>query len=85
MHREFLKHKIAYIILILGLVGSVVGFLGVWPNVWLQRAIIAALVVFYFLWGVVIHKQSGNLSNRIIQEYLVVALLAGGMLLIITF
>lgn len=85
MRYEIFKHKIAYLILMIGLVAAVIGFLGVWPNAWLQRAVILALVVFYFGWGVVTHKKMGNLSRKIIEEYAVVALFAGGMLLIITF
>jgi len=85
MHREILKHKIAYFVLIIGLIGSIAGFMGVWPNPWLQRAVIGLLVIFYFCWGVFVHRQSGTLTRKIIEEYLVVALFAGGMLLIITF
>ncbi len=85
MRHEIYKHKVAYLILIMGLILAVVGFLGVWPNAWLQRAVILALVLFYFLWGVLTHKKMGNLSRKIVEEYAVVALFAGGMLLIITF
>jgi len=85
MQHEIFKHKIAYLVLLVGLVLSIVGFLGFWPNAWLQRAVILSLVVFYFLWGVVTHRKAGNLSRKIIEEYAVVGLLAGGMLLIITF
>lgn len=85
MKHEIVKHKIAYFILVLGLVLSVFLFLGVWPNAWLQRAVILGLGLFYFSWGVFMHKKMGNLSKKIIEEYAVVALFAGGMLLIITF
>lgn len=85
MQHELFKHKIAYLILVLGLVSAIVAFMGVWPNAWLQRIVILMLALFYFAWGVVMHKRMGNLSSKVIQEYAVVALFASGMLLIITF
>ncbi len=85
MHREFFQHKIAYSILVLGLVVAIFGFLGAWPNVILQRAVIAGLVLFYFIWGVTVHRQAGNLSRKLIEEYAAVAIFAGALLLIITF
>ncbi len=85
MHREIYKHKVAYLILVLGLISLVIAFMGAWPNTQLQRVLITVLGVFYFGWGVVTHRISGNLSRKIFEEYGVVALLATGMLLIITF
>lgn len=83
MWQDIKGHLLHYLILflILGL-----GFWGFWsfsyrPN--LQRIIIASIVISYFLWGVIHHKLEGNLTYKIAIEYLSLAALAGGLLLLV--
>ena len=85
MKREFLNHKLAYVILILGLVIFSASFFAAWPVRSLQRGVIALLVLFYFLWGIFSHITQNHISKKIVIEYLVVSLLAGLLLLLVTF
>lgn len=85
MNPELSKHKLAYFILLLGLLFVVVSFLAFWPNSFLQRLVIVFLAVFYVSWGIFTHAKNHDLSRKIVQEYIAVALLASGMLFIITF
>lgn len=85
MKTEFLRHKISYLILIFGLLMFSASFLLVWPVISLQRGIIVLMTVFYFLWGVFSHLKHDNIGKKVIVEYLVVALLAGLLLLLVTF
>lgn len=85
MPYEIARHKIAYLILMAGLVVAVLSFLAAWPNSLIQRMIVLGMVLFYFVWGIVTHLQTHSLNRRIIEEYGAVALLAGALLLIITF
>lgn len=85
MRDELAKHKLAYAVLILflGLCGFL--FLAVWPDRIYQRYLIALMMTFYFLWGVVTHFKNKKLTHKVFLEYLGVSILAGSLLLIITF
>lgn len=85
MKKEFLSHKIAYLLLILALVIFSLAFLAAWPVRSLQRGVIGLLVVFYFLWGIFSHVSGDQINKKIVVEYLVVSVLAGLMLLLVTF
>ena len=52
MLKELKKHKLVYVILIVGLFLGVVLFLGSWPDRGLQRLVSIGIAVFYILWGV---------------------------------
>lgn len=84
MKYELLHHKIAYLVLTLGLVIATLTFLAVWPDKTLQRIVIVALVVFYFLWGTITHLHTTTLTKRVVYEYAAISLLAGTLLLLIT-
>ncbi len=84
MYREFLKHKVAYAVLITGLVIATLSFMLVWPNHIFQRVIICCLAAFYFIWGVTTHVKSDHISRRIVFEYAGVAVLAAVVLLLVT-
>jgi hypothetical protein len=84
MKQELLRHRLAYIILGLGLVSFVAGFLLAWPNVVLQRLEVVILGGFYFFWGVVVHRTTGTISVRVVLEYFFVSVLACSLLLLLT-
>jgi hypothetical protein len=84
MSKEFLKYKVAYTCLILGLALAMISFMAVWPNPVLERLVIAGLVIFYFVWGVVSHVHAERISRRIVAEYLFISLLAGSVLFFVT-
>jgi hypothetical protein len=84
MKPEFSKHKLAYVVLVVGLVALTVAFMAVWPNRMSERGLILAISLFYFLWGVITHVKSEHISRRIVFEYASIALLASVALLLIT-
>ena len=81
---ELHKHRVAYATLFIGLLIFVLLFLGFWPNRFLQQVSIIIMMIFYFIWGCVAHVQTATLARRVAGEYLGVAILAGGLLLLIT-
>jgi len=85
MIREFKKHPTAYGVLLAFLVLFVLSFMHVWPNKERQRVLSVVLVVFYFLWGVVTHTKTKRLNRAVVLEYLAVSVLAGSILLLLTF
>ncbi len=75
MLQELKKHKIAYTILVVGLLTGVTLFLGTWPNVLYQRIVILSLGIFYFCWGVATHVKTSFVTRQVILEYLGVSVL----------
>lgn len=84
MKRELFKHKLAYFCLTFFLLICVIIFLASWPNMIAQRAVIAAMSVFYFCWGLFTHSKSKTLSGRVALEYGAVAILGGVILTALT-
>ncbi len=84
MNTEFFNHKLAYGILIVGLVGLVLLFLGVWPNIWQQRAVALAIALFYTTWGTLTHLKYRQITIRVFYEYIGVGVLGGLVLLAVT-
>jgi len=85
MKQEILSHKRAYLFLILGLILITTLFLAVWPNRAAQRIVVMFLGIFYFMWGVITHLHTIQLTKRVLYEYASVAVLATVLLLLITF
>lgn len=85
MRKEFLKHAIAYTILILALLLIILSFFAAWPNIIAERYLVLIMVAFYFMWGIIFHTKTARLTTRVILEYLSVSLLAGALLLLVTF
>lgn len=83
MIQEIKKHTVAYTILGLALVSFVLAYLSVWPDRIQQRVIVVCMGVFYFLWGVVVHKRMAHIHPRIVVEYLAVSVLAVLLLLLL--
>lgn len=84
MKEEFLKHKIAYISLVIFLGIATLMFMATWPDRDYQRYLILLIAVFYFLWGVVSHTKSQRLTNKILFEYFGVSVLAALLLFLVT-
>lgn len=84
MLKELKKHKLAYLVLVVGLILGVALFLGSWPDRKLQRLVSIGISIFYFIWGVLTHLKNGHISRRIVMEYLGVGALAGLLLVLIT-
>lgn len=85
MRKELARHKLAYLVLIgfLGMVGFL--FIAAWPDRVYQRYLILVTAFFYFCWGLVTHFKSRRLTGPVVLEYLAVAVLAGAILLLVTF
>jgi len=83
MIRDIKTHKIAYIILALFLFGFVVSFLHFWPDRILQKYVTISLGLFYFIWGIVVHKRNNHINSRVVLEYLAVSVLAVSLLLLL--
>lgn len=84
MKQELLRHRYAYAILLVGLVAFVLSFLAAWPDRFLQRLLILAMAIFYFLWGVTTHFKAEHISRAIMFEYAGIATLVSVLLLLIT-
>lgn len=83
--RKFLRqNKLAYAILLLGLVAFAVIFSLLWPNREAQRVTAVIFGACYFVWGLVTHTKSKNLSKEIVFEYLAIAILAILLMILIT-
>lgn len=84
MKNELLRHKLAYAVLLTGILIFVVLFLAAWPDRWLQRLVILGLTFYYFAWGVLTHFKTQTITKSVVWEYGMVSLLAGVLLLLIT-
>jgi hypothetical protein len=84
MKQELLKHKYAYIALLLGLGLFLIVFLGAWPNKVMQRFAVLGVMAFYTLWGVITHIHTETITKRVALEYMTAALFGGTLLLVIT-
>ncbi|MBD3250219.1 MAG: hypothetical protein GF381_01435 [Candidatus Pacebacteria bacterium] len=84
MKQELLKHKLAYLSLVIFLIVSIFLFMAAWPDHNYQRYLILLISAFYLLWGVVNHTKTNKLTKKIFFEYLGVSVLAGLLLFLIT-
>lgn len=84
MRSEFIRHRLAYIVLMVGIAIFVVLFLGAWPNRWIQRIVVLAMSLFYFIWGLLTHFKTKTITREVIFEYGAVSFLAALLLTLIT-
>ncbi len=84
MKKEIWAHRLAYAVLISGLLLGTYLFLATWPNRLSQRIVALSLGSFYATWGVVTHTKTRTITKGVLAEYLGVSLLGVVMLLIIT-
>ena len=83
MIQEIKQHKVAYTILALALCIFVITFLHAWPDRSQQRIVTVIVGVFYFFWGITVHKKDNHINGKVIFEYLAVSLLAVSLLLLL--
>lgn len=84
MKKQLTKHRVAYVLLFVGLAIFLTAFLGFWPNRELQRISILGLMVFYSIWGILLHIRAETISHKVALEYMTVSLLGGTVLLVLT-
>lgn len=77
--RSFLFRTVELVSLVLGLGGGVIAFMSFWPSQTILRIVVLLLAVFYTLWGVIAHWQSGQKNLQIWGEYAAVAFLGALM------
>jgi hypothetical protein len=83
--KELTQHTLAYAVLLLILGASIFAYLN-WSETALhQQIIIAAVSVSYFLWGVVTHLKTDQITKGVVMEYAAISLLGGLLLLLLTF
>ncbi len=85
MLKELRNHKLAYLVLLVGLTLGIILFLGSWPDRRLQRLVSIGIAFFYILWGIFTHLQDDHITKKVVLEYLGVGTLAGLLLVLITF
>lgn len=83
MIKEVKTHKLAYFVLTLALFSFVISFLHAWPDRFQQRVVTIVMGIFYFIWGVVVHKKYNHINSKVILEYLAVSVLAVLLLLLL--
>lgn len=79
MRRAFhsvVHHTFHYIVLMMILIGGIFSFISFRNYPVLQLLIGVITCLLYFLWGVVHHFVDGNLSVKIVIEYLSVTIFA---------
>lgn len=84
MRIELGRHKIAYLVLLIGIAVFVFYFFAVWPNRVSQRILSGLFVSFYFLWGIISHVKSSRLTPIVLMEYFAASLLVGILLFLVT-
>lgn len=83
MIQEIKKHKIAYAVLAVALLGCIIAFLHAWPDRMQQKIVAIIMGVFYFLWGIVVHKKNDHINAKVVFEYFAVSILAVSLLLLL--
>ena len=81
---ELLKHKLSYTLLAMILFINVGYFFLVWPQSAAMRIGAVSMSASYFFWGVFSHVKSNRITKAVVREYFFAALLAGGMLYLLT-
>ena len=85
MISEFKNHKTAYFILTTVLFVFVLLFLHLWPDRNKQRLLTLGMSSFYFVWGVLVHSKINHINKKVVFEYLAVSVLAGSIIVLLTF
>ncbi|MBP7768217.1 hypothetical protein KA082_00080 [Candidatus Woesebacteria bacterium] len=83
--QEIIRHRTAYIVLLLLLSGSIFFIIQFRTDPFNQRLCIGATAVLYFLWGIVTHVKTQCLTRYVVAEYAGIALLGALFLLVLTF
>lgn len=81
---ELKKHRLAYALLIVGLLVLGGLYMLAWPDTLMIRLVSIALGIFYASWGILAHTKSKTVTPAVVAEYLAISLLAVLVLLLIT-
>lgn len=84
MIKEFMDHRLAYVVLCLIIIAGVVGYLLAWPQAWWQRVVALVWASSYFVWGLVFHLHSKKITKQVIWEYAFFSMLILTMLSLLT-
>jgi hypothetical protein len=68
--------KIAYTFLFLGLAVGFLAILRMRSDSTAQFLVILALVVFYFIWGIIYHNLKNDLTRKLFLEYLLLGIIS---------
>lgn len=82
--RELFKHKLAYALLLVGMVVLIGLFMAAWPDRMWQRIVAVVFALYYILWGLFTHFKADRITPHIMYEYLGIGLLGGSILLVLT-
>lgn len=85
MIKEIKDHLFAYLLLVGLLVGYAYAFISFWSDRLLLKGVVVMMIITYFLWGVLVHKKSGQINVEIVKEYGLIALVGGVVLLMLTY
>lgn len=84
MENDIRKHHWAYLVLSLGLGLSIWLWLISGHNQLVRQLILISLIVWYPAWGYLVHRRAGQSSLALLREYIAVALLTCGLVLLLT-
>ena len=83
--KEVSSHIFAYLILVILLGVHTAAFLYWADTRILQQSMIVSLTISYFIWGILAHVKTVQITRHVVLEYLGIATLGGLLLLLLTF
>ncbi len=84
MNTDIKNHSLAYVVLVIGLGLSVWLWLISGHNQLVRQLILLALMIWYPTWGYLVHRRSGQNPRALLREYVAVAMLTCGLVLLLT-
>jgi hypothetical protein len=84
MKDEVVRHRVAYVLLLTGMIFFVLAFMAVWPSREGQRILATMMGGYYVVWGSLTHVKTKHFTSRVLGEYLGVAVLGVLALVFIT-
>ncbi len=83
--KELSSHIYAYLVLLVVLGVHAAAFLYWADTRFEQQLLILLLTISYFIWGVLAHVKTAQITRHVVLEYLGIATLGGLLLLLLTF
>lgn len=81
---ELKRHRVEYLLLLVGLAVFMGLYVLVWPDTTLIRAVSICVGIFYASWGILAHTKSKTITTAVVAEYVAISVLAVIVLLLIT-
>lgn len=85
MFKELKKYQWEYLVLIMGLCLAAWLWVRFDYDIWARRLILVILLIGYPLWGYLTHQKTSQPPRPLVLEYIAIALLSAGLLLVLTF